>query len=86
MSGEFAKCMNWRCDWHGPSDDLLRAADPFNDGDEVVACPKCRDQNVAAGCDEPVCTKQGSCGWPSPGGYRRTCGTHWRKEPANERG
>ncbi len=27
-------------------------------------------------CDEPGCNKQGTCGWPSDTGYRRTCSEH----------
>lgn len=29
-------------------------------------------------CDEPGCTKQQSCGWPSDAGYRLTCGEHMK--------
>ena len=29
-------------------------------------------------CEEPGCKKQSSCGWPSPSGYRRTCGEHMK--------
>jgi hypothetical protein len=28
------------------------------------------------GCDEPGCREEGSSGWPSPTGYRRTCHEH----------
>jgi hypothetical protein len=33
-------------------------------------------------CDEPMCYRVVSCGWPiEDGGYRHTCGEHWvRKE------
>jgi hypothetical protein len=27
-------------------------------------------------CDEPDCTNEGTCGWPSPTGYRQTCFGH----------
>lgn len=27
-------------------------------------------------CDEPGCTREGGCGWPTDGGYRRTCYEH----------
>lgn len=27
-------------------------------------------------CDEPGCIKRRTCGWPSPAGYRHTCGDH----------
>ncbi len=29
-------------------------------------------------CDEPGCDAETSCGFPSPTGYRRTCGRHYR--------
>lgn len=72
----FAKCRNWRCDWHGPADEVLRAVSPFDPDDEVFACPKCHEPDPTAGCDEPGCTRDGSCGTPTPGGYRLTCGEH----------
>ena len=31
-------------------------------------------------CDERGCRKQATCGWPTNGGYRRTCGDHMRYE------
>lgn len=31
-----------------------------------------------AKCDEPGCSKRASCGFPTPDGYRRTCGEHYR--------
>jgi hypothetical protein len=31
-------------------------------------------------CDEPGCERHADCGWPSPSGYRRTCGEHWRRK------
>lgn len=27
-------------------------------------------------CDEPGCTREATCGFPTPSGYRRTCGEH----------
>jgi hypothetical protein len=46
----------------------------------VHQCPECgavgQFVNV---CDEPECHKDASCGWPSPEGYRRTCGDHWKR-------
>lgn len=29
-------------------------------------------------CDEPGCKEPTSCGFPTPNGYRRTCGEHYR--------
>ena len=31
---------------------------------------------LASQCDEPGCTAQASCGYPTAAGYRRTCGKH----------
>jgi len=31
-------------------------------------------------CDEPGCDEHSTCGWPSPGGYRRTCFEHGKDE------
>jgi hypothetical protein len=69
-------CDNRRCDWHGTSDQVLRAPNPFEDG-EILGCPKCKDiRTLFAGCDEPGCTSIWTCGTPSPTGYRQTCGRH----------
>lgn len=27
-------------------------------------------------CDEPGCRQEATCGFPTPHGYRRTCGRH----------
>ena len=32
-------------------------------------------------CDEPGCRERANCGWPSPTGYRRTCGKHTEANP-----
>lgn len=29
-------------------------------------------------CDEPGCDQRTSCGFPTPNGYRRTCGAHYK--------
>lgn len=76
-----AKCNDLRCGWVGDSDDALRAPNPFDPEDELTACPKCREVNqLIAACDEPGCTKDGSCGTPTEDGYRTTCFAH-RPEP-----
>jgi len=46
-------------------------------------CPHCVMEHVwpcptIPRCDEPGCDNETSCGWPSPAGYRRTCGVHYR--------
>lgn len=30
-------------------------------------------------CDEPGCLADAGCGWPSEGGYRWTCSSHWKR-------
>lgn len=69
-------CDDWRCGWQGTSATVLRAPDPFNEGDELIACPKCRCQTIRTCCDEPGCWEEATCGTPTPSGYRRTCGPH----------
>ena len=75
-------CSEWRCRWCGPESDALRAPDPFNEGDTLIACPKCREQTLHTCCDEPGCTMEASCGTPTTDGYRWTCGKH---QPNTER-
>jgi hypothetical protein len=69
-------CEEWRCRWCGPESEALRAPDPFNEGDTLIACPKCREQTLHTCCDEPTCTMEATCGTPTPEGYRWTCGKH----------
>lgn len=74
------KCSEWRCGWVGSSEEYLVAPDPFNEGCELVACPKCREVNsLVAACDEPGCTQEAGCGTNTPDGYRRTCFKHMPK-------
>ena len=73
------------CDWTGEDAELLRAPSPFDATDTVVGCPKCKAvEDIANACDEPGCDKEATCGFPAPGGYRRTCGKHmqWWDERA----
>lgn len=72
-------CDDWRCGWRGLDTEILRATDPFNTGNELTACPKCRGQTIRTCCDEPDCWEHDTCGWNSLTGYRRTCFTHWPK-------
>lgn len=69
-------CSEWRCRWSGPESEALRAPDPFNEGDTLVACPQCREQTLHTCCYEPKCTSEASCGTPTADGYRWTCGKH----------
>lgn len=58
--------------------EALSAPNPFQEGVTIEACPKCREMTLVECCDEPGCNQQASCGFPSPGGYRRTCGNHYK--------
>ena len=66
------------CDWTGDADELLSAPNPFLDDDTMLACPSCRvvTSTVLCACDEPGCWQPATCGVPTPGGYRSTCGKH----------
>lgn len=71
------RCGENRCSWHGLESQVLRAPDPFTEGDELYACPDCKEvNNIEYACDEPDCWNQVSCGTPTPTGYRTTCGKH----------
>jgi hypothetical protein len=75
-------CSYYRCNWHGDSDEVLRAKNPFDDSDDIEGCPKCKEiGSVVQACDEPGCWKEVTCGTPTPDGYRSTCGEHSPKVP-----
>ena len=70
-------CYGRNCNWHGTSDEVLRAPHPFEPGEEVWGCPKCKSiDSLYLACDEPGCWETASCGTPTPAGYRSTCGKH----------
>lgn len=71
-------CGYWRCGWCGPQSELLRAPDPFNPGEEITCCPKCRDPSngIITACDFDGCTEEASSGTPTPDGYKHRCYTH----------
>ena len=80
----------WKCTDCGAvvlETELLMATSPFYDGDVLHGCPKCfatdGTTTIEEVCDEPGCTEQATCGFPVAdeafGGYRRTCGKHWRE-------
>ena len=81
--------VRWRCEECGtvtPEPLLLKAPNPFNPSDVIVGCPRCKSvDQFERLCDEPGCTRNVSCGWPtgdesdSWGGYRMTCGKHWKQ-------
>lgn len=65
------------CDWIGNDAELLRAPSPFDPDDTICGCPKCKAvDDIINACDEPGCTREAHCGFPAPGGYRRTCSKH----------
>lgn len=75
----------WRCVHCSavtPDSGLLVATSPFDPDDTLTGCPKCKQCNEGFDemCDEPGCGDAASCGWPSSGGYRRTCYAHMKKE------
>lgn len=71
----------WRCAgcrWVGVDSEILTAPSPFDAADSISGCPRCKtvDKFVNV-CDEPGCSREAGCGWPTPdGGYRRTCSEH----------
>lgn len=69
------KCDNHRCGWVGT--EPLTAEDPFNPGEELQACPKCKDQNLVAACFATGCHNEATSGnkWPD-GVYRWSCHDH----------
>lgn len=69
-------CTNSSCRWHGEDTEILTAPDPFNEGCTLQACPECREQSLTAGCDEPQCRDEATCGTPTPDRYRVTCSRH----------
>jgi hypothetical protein len=66
------------CRFIGGIDAFDRVEDPGEDGNMWTVCPSCRaPEHVTSACDEPGCTKEGDCGFPTPdGSYRRTCFEH----------
>lgn len=77
MVFEKGKVRCTECDWHGHENDMLMAPNPFDGAETVTGCPKCKSvDSMVCVCDETGCTKDVSCGWPSPQGYRNTCGAH----------
>ncbi len=52
-----------------PCDDKVKA---------LYECPGCKSVDCFVEiCDEPECSQEAHCGFPTPGGgYRRTCSKH----------
>jgi phage FluMu protein Com len=56
---------------------MLIAKNPFDETEEIIGCPKCKDVNtIVSVCDEKGCWKRVTCGTPIKDGYRSTCGKH----------
>jgi hypothetical protein len=79
----------WRCDnceavFLMPA--FLEAPSPFDSKDVLYGCPECKccTEGFTELCDESDCKAPATCGFPtgddndSFGGYRRTCGKHYR--------
>lgn len=65
------------CGWCGDAAEVLNNQNPFDPGDTIVGCPKCKSVNtMRTVCDEPDCWEPDTCGTPTPTGYRRTCHEH----------
>ena len=66
------------CDWTGDDEALLRASSPFDAATVIYGCPTCKAvDDIVNACDESGCQSEATCGFPAPGGYRRTCGRHY---------
>lgn len=60
--------------------EYLVAPNPFDATDSIIGCPNCKSVNsLLEVCDEPGCAEYSSCGFPTPTGYRRTCGKHYQE-------
>jgi len=74
------------CDEVTPYSALLKAPSPFDASDTLTACPVCKQCDVVFEllCDEDGCNDDATCGWHTGdnadqwGGYRNTCGRHWK--------
>lgn len=63
---------------------ILKGANPFEDGDELMGCPKCKSVNpFIIACDERGCWERYTCVTPTSDGYRTTCGKHVPKTRLN---
>lgn len=72
------------CGWRGLFSEMLKAKNPFDDRDEVYACPDCKtlESTAITACDEPGCWSESTCGTPTKNGYRSTCRKHRPTEEA----
>jgi len=55
----------------------LRSDHPFEAGEIVHGCPRCKSISCdLAVCEQPGCWAKVSCGTPTENGYWSTCGKH----------
>ena len=72
-----AICTEGRCNWRGNMTDALYAPNPFDESDKLIGCPLCKSVNsLVQACDDHDCWDEATCGTPTDGGYRMTCGKH----------
>lgn len=66
------------CGWTGHTDQMLTAKNPFNEKEDIQACPNCKEvtDTLFMACEEPGCWKQVTCGTPTKNGYKSTCSKH----------
>jgi hypothetical protein len=81
MSAETDKLVCDECDARVRMGEVLSAVHPFDPGEHVIGCPRCKEQqSFRTCCDEPGCWEEDTMGTPatfgSPRGYRRTCYKH----------
>src|SRR4030043_13071 len=65
MGKEKVVCSTYRCDWHGLEEEILKSPNPFEVGETLYACPKCKEVgSVVIACDESECWKGAMGGTP----------------------
>lgn len=82
MTYDKKKCI-CECGWKGHTYDLIKCTVTREDNGDclgvTLVCPHCLDpisDDIVMCCDEPGCWAPGSCGTPTPTGYRQTCYNH----------
>lgn len=79
---ESSKPDKWVCDvfWCAnicTDAEVLWADDPFNPGEKITACPKCRQIGTLVGaCDFDGCKSAATSGTPTASGYVSRCYDH----------
>jgi len=75
------KCVCDCCGWTGLESALLKGINPFDPEDEIYGCPQCKcvRSTVLGACMAADCWDVATCGTPTPDGYKRLCGKHYRE-------